>query len=325
MRKLVWLLLAAMLLLVMSGCTLFNNEEEPPPLNGDRPPEPQANVRETVFYLPDAGWQVLMPVRTDILWEEGIARATVGYLMDGNVPQSLLNLGLAPLLPTGTEILGISIRDGVARLDLSEDFLKFNPDNERMVIYGLVYTLTEFPTINKVEILVEGQNVSSANVPLDRAAGINLEIADTVTDVEQAERITLYYLYPVGEQAYYVPVTRVVNKTEDVLATTAQELLRGPSTGSPLFTALPPGISLQSVSVEGSKLTLRLSDNFTVTGGQLAADRIQRQLALTFTEIPGVMEIEVLAGGAAPEFPPGVRFPTTFSRPRQWNLVGANQ
>jgi germination protein M len=329
MRKLICILLALMLLLTLSGCTFLKRNGEPaPPQNGDRLPEPTDDLRETVFYLPDPTRQVLVPVRTGIPWEEGIARATVGYLTEGKVPGQLLDLGLLPLLPAGTEIRGITIRDGLARIDFSEEFLKFDPARERLVIYGLVYTLTEFPTINKVEILVDGKKPAvgsglSQNEPFSRTAGINLEVAESVTDVAEAQRVTLYYLLPLGEQAFYVPVTRVVKAGDDILRTTARELLSGPTAGSPLFTALPQGLNLDDVRVDGSRLTLLLSGDFALSGGQLAADRIWQQLALTFTDIPGVFEIEIRVDGQAPQLPPGIQFPEAFGRPARWNLVPA--
>jgi germination protein M len=330
MRKNYWFILMV-LLLILSGCSfLGRNGEEPPPLNGDRPPQTASGLRETVFYLPDGARQVLVPVRVGIPWEEGIAKVAVRSLIEGNVPLELQNLGLSPLLPSETVILGLSIRDGLARIDFSAGVLKFDPAHERQIVYGLVYTLSEFPTISKVEILVEGKKAETGNGlmqkgPFDRSAGMSLEVADSVTDVEKALRITLYYLLPLGEQVYYVPVTRVIADNDDVIRATAEELLRGPAPGSPLFTAIPRGISLQDISIEGSKLTLFLAGDFGVSGGQLAADRILRQLALTFTEIPGIAEVELIINGQLPQWPPGVQFPAAFSRPAKWNLVGISQ
>lgn len=333
MRKWTCLLMIVLLLLSANGCSMLNRNDaqEPPPENGDRLPLPDASVRETVFYLPAENWQVLVPVRKHIPWEEGIARATLNYMVEGQVPQDILALGLKPLLPAGTEVLGLSIRDGLARVDLSEDVLKFNPDHARMVIYGLVYTLTEFPTIHKVEILVAGTVPDLPGgiylgEPLSRDAGLNLEVAEDVDDFSNTQRVTLYFLYPVPDSVLYAPVTRVVSIDDELPLTVANELLRGPAPGSPLFTALPQGIDVQSITTDGGKVILHVDGDFSVTGGgQRAADRVRHQLALTFTEISGVMDVEVRANGTTPQFPPGVHFPASFDRPKQWNLVGSVQ
>ena len=323
-----------MLLLLVPGCTLLNREgqEAHPPPNGDRLPEPRIQTRETVFYLPDGNWRVLVPVRIHIPWEEGIARATIGYLTEGNTPQQALDAGLMPLLPAGTEVLGVTIRDGLARVDLSRNFLSYTPENERLVIYGLIYTLTEFPTITKVELLVEGQKpelpgMMPSAVDYSRAFGVNLEVAEGLDDdFANTEQITLFYLLPSADSVFYVPVTRVVPKTEDRVWAVVDELLKGPAWQDVLLTAIPRSITLDSVSVQGTKATLRLSgDLASAGGGQLAADYIRQQLALTLTEIPGIMEVEVLVDGEHPRFGPGIQFPDTFGRPKLWNLVDGIQ
>lgn len=247
------------------------------------------------------------------------------------MPPALTTLGLAPLLPAGTDVLGLTIRDGLARVDFNEEFLQYNPDHERLIISGLVYTLTEFPTIHEVEILVEGKTPvlhSSLSIaePLSRDIGLNLEVAAAVDDFEDTQQIVLYYLLPVGESALYVPVTRVIDKTEELLQAVVQELLNGPGPGSPLVTALPKDVALQRVSSEGNQATIDVSGDFSVvSGGQLGVDRIRHQLALTLTEIAGVANVSVLVDGAPPEFVTGIQFPETFGRPTEWNTADSTQ
>ncbi|MCW3491389.1 GerMN domain-containing protein [Dethiobacter alkaliphilus] len=327
-------LLAILILLFLSGCGLLDRdtpENVVPPENGDELIDPDRELRETVFYLPAQEGQVLVPVRIGIPWEEGIAKATLLYTREGNLPTPIANLGLAPLLPAGTQVLGLTIRDGLARVDFSEEFLQYNPELERQIISGIVFTLTEFPTVHEVEIMVEGKVPAfhgslTAAEPFDRDLGLNLEISSEVDDFADTKQILLYFLYPVGENAFYVPVTRVVEKTDNPLQDVVQELIKGPGPGSPLFSALPKDLELQSVSTEGDQVTILVSGDFAaVGGGQLAADRIRHQVALTLTEISGVMNISLLSDGEPPQFPAGIHFPETFGRPRQWNTAVGTQ
>ncbi len=101
------------------------------------------------------------------------------------MPQKMLDLGLGPLLPAGTTVLGLTIRQGVALVDLSKEFLNYNPTHEQVVIYGLVYTLTEFPSILQVELLVEGKKPDlpggmQLSERLSRKDGLNLEFSTEV-------------------------------------------------------------------------------------------------------------------------------------------------
>ncbi len=63
------------------------------------------------------------------------------------------------LIPPGTKILGASVRDGIAAINLSEEF-EFNSvgaDGYRAQLMQIVYTATEFATVESVQFLVDGQ------------------------------------------------------------------------------------------------------------------------------------------------------------------------
>lgn len=332
-------MLSVFLVLVLAaglaaGCRVGLRREEllPPP---ETEPPPAGDVRATVFYFPDQTHSYLVPVLYYIPWEEGIARATVSRMVDGSVPESILAQGLAPLLPAGTQILGLTIRDGLARIDFSRQLLDVHPDHARLMVDGLVYTLTEFPTISKVEILVEGEKapVLPGNEPmdeiLDRQRGINISVSDSVNDFSRTAKVVVYFIHNSGAAAYYVPVTRIVEDDADPLQQTAEELLKGPSYGSNLTTAIPRGVELEGLSLDGSRVTLRLAGPLVATGGgQAAADLICNQIVLSMTELAGIDEVEVLHEGKPPRFPAGVVFPEVAARPKLWNVVpqsGASQ
>jgi len=329
LRRLVFIVLLFLsLALTSSGCSLWeNNEKQPLPPAGDRPSESE-QIRETVFYFPDKSGQFVVPVRFNIPWQEGIARATINCMIDGQVPPELLDHGLYPLLPVETEIRGLTIKDGSAFLDFNRAFLNYDPEYERQLIDGLVYTLTEFPTISEVEILVEGEKLtelpggSPLSKPLDRDRGVNLSVSDDVHDLSNTDKVKLYFLYSAGESVFYVPVTRVVCPGDDKISMTVQELLRGPASSSSFFSAIPRGVTLESISMNENELTLRLKGALTATGGgQMASDQIRDQLALTLTEFTNITKIKVLIDGQVPQFPGGVSFPETFGRPDAWNQV----
>lgn len=333
MRKVLYLLVLLLVLTpLISGCSFWKQDTtDPVPPQEDRLPEKDSQLRETVFYFPDSSQRIIVPVRFNIPWQEGIAKATLGHTVDGHVPQEISALGLAPLLPAGTEVLGMTIRDGLARIDFNRTFLDYDVNNERNYIYGLVFTLTEFPTINRVELLVEGSSPGTlpggmpASEPFSRSNGLNLEITDAA-EVDQADRVILYYLYQTTQDAFFVPVTRVIAKTDQIVVRTVEELLSGPVPGSPLFSAIPRTVSLENITVQNGKVTVQLAGDLTTAGGgQLAANQIRDQLALTLTEIPGVMEIEVLVSGNTPQFAAGVSFPASFGRPKKWNYVPAGE
>lgn len=60
-------------------------------------------------------------------------------------------------VPEGTKLLNVSVLDGVCYVSLDDSFLKQNYNiDEAVVIYSIVNSLSELPTISKVQISVNG-------------------------------------------------------------------------------------------------------------------------------------------------------------------------
>ena len=78
-------------------------------------------------------------------------------------------------IPDGTKLLGLTIKDGVATVDLSAEF---ESGGGRASILGrlaqVVYTLTQFPTVDQVLFKLDGEPVTvfgGAGVRLDHPVG----------------------------------------------------------------------------------------------------------------------------------------------------------
>lgn len=63
------------------------------------------------------------------------------------------------LIPSKTKLKGLSIKNGVANINLSEDFEynSYGMEGYQGALMQIVYTATEFSTVNSVQILIEGQ------------------------------------------------------------------------------------------------------------------------------------------------------------------------
>lgn len=71
--------------------------------------------------------------------------------------------GLEPVLPARTKVRGLEIKKGVAILDLSQEAVKIGKGSwgEALVVWSMVNTLTKFPEIDAVQILIEGNSVET--------------------------------------------------------------------------------------------------------------------------------------------------------------------
>jgi germination protein M len=89
----------------------------------------------------------------------GIGAAAVRALLAG--PSAPLRAaGVGTVVPTGTQLLGLDVSDGIATVDLSSEFASGGGTlSEQMRLAQLVYTLTQFPTVKGVRLQLDGKDV----------------------------------------------------------------------------------------------------------------------------------------------------------------------
>ncbi|MBV9850166.1 MAG: GerMN domain-containing protein [Armatimonadetes bacterium] len=76
---------------------------------------------------------------------------------------SLISAPSSPL-PPGTKLRSVTISDGLATVDFSralKDNFRGGDTQEAQTVNAILRTLGQFPTVSKVQILVEGQRVDS--------------------------------------------------------------------------------------------------------------------------------------------------------------------
>jgi spore germination protein GerM/N-acetylneuraminic acid mutarotase len=99
-----------------------------------------------------------------------VATAALGALLAGPTRTERAS-GIATAIPAGTRPLGISIRRGVATVDLTSEYQSGGGSFSMQVRLGqVVYTLTQFPTVKAVRFQLDGAPVnvfSSEGIVLD--------------------------------------------------------------------------------------------------------------------------------------------------------------
>jgi spore germination protein GerM len=80
-------------------------------------------------------------------------------LLDGPAPGSKL----IKLFPDGTRVLSFSLKNGLATVNLNQRATELNVGSplEALAVISLVNTLTKFPDVYRVKILIEGKEVES--------------------------------------------------------------------------------------------------------------------------------------------------------------------
>jgi germination protein M len=118
-----------------------------------------------------------------------VATAAINSLLDGPTADERV-MGYASAVPSGTKLLGIGIRNGVATVDLTSEFQNgAGSRSMQMRLAQVVYTLTQFPTVAKVRFRLDGAPVpvfSSEGIVLDNPVGRN-DYADLLPAITVAK------------------------------------------------------------------------------------------------------------------------------------------
>ncbi len=167
MKRVGFLMALCLLILGISGCgtmerLLKDNAKESfnNLLNTGDVSWPAAGVagetRSIIVYFADAAGKNLIPQERQIPKTLSPARETMNELIKG--PAEGLNL--LPVIPKGTMLLDINIKDETAIVDLSKEIQKtLAKVAPELTVYSIVNTLTQFPTVKQVKFRVEGQPV----------------------------------------------------------------------------------------------------------------------------------------------------------------------
>ncbi|HKG18891.1 MAG TPA: GerMN domain-containing protein [Candidatus Limnocylindrales bacterium] len=144
--------------------------------SGSEQPAPTAtptgtSIVRAYFHLGgEPGSAGLVAVLREVPKTKAVATAAMAALLAG--PTSKESAGrVTSAVPAGTKLLGLSIADGVATVDLSREFESGGGSASVLNRLGqVVYTLTQFPTVKLVRLEVEGEPVtvfSSEGVVID--------------------------------------------------------------------------------------------------------------------------------------------------------------
>ncbi len=124
----------------------------------------------------EVGVEGLVPILREVPETTAVARMAMETLLHSEILAEYDNLGTA--IPGGTRLLGLSIKDGVATVDLSRGFEAGGGSGSAFRRLGqVVYTLTQFSTVRSVLFQVEGRTVTTFG-----SEGIVLEGPQTRAD-----------------------------------------------------------------------------------------------------------------------------------------------
>jgi len=312
--KLVFIL--SMVVILLSGCGLYGPEEtmeiDPPPItemqnnagttlevNELLPEQVQMATNEenqqlvnvTIYYFDQTG--DVVPLTMDIPKVEGIGQEVLEYMTMNGPANGLLPTGFRPVLPAGTKFtMNVKTEEKLAIIDFSREFLSYeaaNASEEKKILDAITWSLTEFPTIEQVELRVNGYPLETMPTfktpvigPLSRLDGINIELANNI-NIGQTTPITLYFNRVTEDGEYLVPITRLIQKTDDLAKATLEQLILGPKSGTDLSVGLLPTTKILDIQLNDQIIVADFDEELLGVDQQLSPQVID-SIVLSLTE-----------------------------------------
>ncbi len=281
----------------------------------------------TAYYKDAEG--TLIPVTRDIPEEEGIAKAAIRSMIDNDENrESLMTLGLYPVLPKGTEILGINIKDGMAVVDFNNNLLNYKTElEERSIVAGIVYSLSEFKTITKVKILINGYEkgklkfTSNISGTLDRN---NILInSEKLNPGSKVMKLDLYLFKLINdEHDFLVPVSmEYIGVDKDELPEAIVRGLSKKPSDERLFTQMPENTELVDWSIKDKMITLDFSKEIKNYGGNAREEGLVKQILYTMKQVNGAEKVRILIEGKKDHLPEGTEISEGLTIPSGINKV----
>ncbi|MDX8364015.1 GerMN domain-containing protein [Cytobacillus sp. IB215665] len=264
-------------------------------------------VQRELFLLDQYGMVVPQTVELPIV--EGPAKQALEYLVQDGPVEEMLPNGFRAVLPAGTSVEVNIVEGGTVIADFSKEFEEYNKEDELKILQAITWTLTQFETIDKVQIRINGydQSVMPVNgTPIgegvSREHGINFD-ENEVADITNSYPVTVYFLAENADSIYYVPVTRrVANTEENSIVAVINELVEGPSYTSKLLGAINNEVELLSEPIiQDGQVILNFNEYILGSFSEepIINTNVLDTLVLTLTEQEGIEQVAIQVNGEA--------------------------
>mgnify|MGYP002409258274 CR=1 FL=1 len=272
---------------------------------GEKEAATESTVKTELYLLDKNGLVVSQTL--NLAKTESVAKQALQHLVENGPVTDMLPNGFKAVLPEDTK-LTVNVKDGVATVDFSKEFKNYQPEDELKILQSVTWTLTQFDTIDKVKLQMNGHPLEEMPVNgtpigdnLSRKDGINLDISKS-GDILNSRPITVYYLSGEKENYYFVPVTkRVSNKIDNNIDAAIQELVKGPSANSELLNEFSPDVALlDKPKVENGNVILNFNESiYGSFDKKMISQNVLQSLVLTLTEQTGIESVSITVNGKA--------------------------
>ena len=262
-RKIIMATFTLMVLLIL--CLIDKNDKEIE-LDTSNIEYIYSNMLDSIYLLDKNDYVALTSITTcDCNILDKSKDLLNGLIIDG-AKSAIIPNGFRSIIPTGTSILDVKLDNKVLTVNFSKELLDISSEYEEAMIESIVYTLTSIEGIDKVNIQVEGKELtklphSKKNIPtsLDKSYGIN-KVYD-INNTKDIDSITLYYVNSYNDNKYYVPVTKYINNdSQDKIKVIIEQLSNSLTYESNLMSYLSDSTKLLDYEIDDKTIKLNFNN-----------------------------------------------------------------
>lgn len=228
---------------------------------------------------------------------DGIIKELIDALIVDGKKESDIPNGFRSIIPVDTKLLSMELKDGILKINFSNEFLDIDEEFEEKMIESITYTLTSVKDVKGILIYVNGQLLnmlpkSKVKIPtfLTRDFGIN-KIYD-ITNTQNITSTTVYYISKHDDEYYYVPVTRITNSDKDKIKIIIDELTSGPIYQSNLMSFLNSNTKLLDYKIDGTSMILKFNSYiFDDFQAKKILEEVEYSIALSVADSYSVDEV----------------------------------
>ncbi len=221
----------------------------------------------TIYLIDQHNYLAMTNIKCNEIDSLKKAKELIEYLTIKSNKSNYIPNGFTPIIPKGTKINDISLKDGLLKIDFSKELL--NSENLDKTIESIIYSLTTISDIKEILFYVDGGHLNKINNilypnPLNRDFGINKIY--NINSYKEIEKTTVYYLSKYENQYYYIPVTKFSNDNRAKIEIIIEELKTNKVINTNLMSYLVSSTELLNYEILEEQINLSfnkyLLDNF---------------------------------------------------------------
>lgn len=209
-------------------------------------------------------------VQREVILDTNNIKEKIKTIIDYLTIEENKDSNLKGLIPKNTKLLEIKLDSNIVILNFSKEFLS-KKEMKKEMITGIVYSLLELETIEKISFLVDGKEIEGLEKEYDKNLSIN-PIYQYHTR-NNLSKVVIYYLDKNHE--YYIPVTNYLNNDKEKIEVIIEELK---NTSNHLTSLIPLNLELLDYIEEENVLFLNFN-SYLVDSNEEITKKLLNEIA----------------------------------------------